>query len=217
LLTKLIRYFTNHGADCAIAECADGFLSHNLKQVGLEQVVQEYNVKIIDLDLEDYDLVVVDDEKHYLPRCLRNYGIRIGVPALSKRPGMTFSNNVKLFVGAVPRRMYQLDQPTTWRPRVHIHLHRSVASIYRAVMEYAPFGFFINGGRVMIEGQGEMDGQVVLVGDNALELDRHLLNQFKLETPEYITRLIEFTSTAGDRDRAPGDQSHSHSVHSQID
>jgi hypothetical protein len=82
------------------------------------------------------------------------YGIQIGLSAFSKRSGMTFSNNVKLFVGAVPRRMYQVDAETTWRPCVHIDLHRSVANIYRAIMSYAPFDFFVNGGRATIEGQG---------------------------------------------------------------
>ena len=157
LLTKVLRYVSDYGAYCAIAEGADGFLKKNIAYVGLEKVVKEHNVKVIDLDQEDFDGVVVEDEKHYLPRCLKDYGLRIGIPAISKRPDRIFSNNVKLFVGAVPRRMYQIDQPTTWRPRVHLDLHRSVARIYRAVMEFAPFGFFVNGGKMMIEEQGEME------------------------------------------------------------
>jgi uncharacterized protein (DUF362 family) len=190
LLARVIQYFAGKGADCAIAEGAGGFLWQNLEHVGLKKLVQENQVKVIDLDLEEFDSVVVEGEEHYLPRCLRDYTIRIGMPALSKRPEMTFSNNVKLFVGAVPRRMYQVDGTTTWRPRVHIDLHRSVANIYRAVMTYAPFGFFVNGGRAMIEGQGEIE-LPVLVGNDALELDRHLLRQFNVEEPEYIARLVE--------------------------
>lgn len=175
LLTKVLQYISDYGACCAIAEGADGFLHKNIAYVGLEKVVKEYNVKVIDLDQEDFNSVVVEDEKHYLPKCLKNYGVRIGIPALSLRPERIFSNNVKLFVGAVPRRMYQVDQPTTWRPRVHIDLHRSVAGIYRAVMKFAPFGFFVNGGKMMIEGQGEMEMPEIIVSDNALELDWHLL------------------------------------------
>jgi uncharacterized protein (DUF362 family) len=190
LLAEVIQYFSSRGAGCAIAEGADGFLWQNLERVGLKKLVQENQTKVIDLDLEEFDSLVVNGEEHYLPRCLRDYAIRIGMPALSKRPGMTFSNNVKLFVGAVPRKMYQLNEATTWRPRVHIDLHRSVANIYRAVMEYAPFGIFVNGGKAMIEGQGEIELQV-LVGNNALELDRYLLKQFDIEEPEYITRLAE--------------------------
>ena len=196
LLTKVLRYFSTKGISCAIAEGANGFLQQNVTQMGLDEVVKENHVKVIDLDQEDFDMVVVDDEQHYLPRCLRDYPIRIGMPSLSKRPGMIFSNNVKLFVGAVPRCMYQTGEPTTPRPRVHIDLHRSVANIYRAVMSYAPFGFFINGGKMMIEGQGEMEAAEVLIGDNALELDLYQLRQLNLEIPEYLARLTEVDATS---------------------
>ncbi len=197
LLTRVIQYFASKKVDCAIAEGANGFLKENLEHVGLEKLVQENQVQIIDLDLEEYDRVVVGDEEHYLPKCLRDYAVRIGVPAFSKRREMIFSNNVKLFVGAVPRRMYQVDGETTWRPRVHIDLHRSVANIYRAIMRYAPFDFFVNGGKAIIEGQGEFELQV-LIGNNGLELDRYLLKQFNLEEPEYIARLVELDSMCRD-------------------
>lgn len=193
LLARVIRYLIKNDARCALAEGADGFLQENLEQSSLAQVVKENNIKVIDLDLEDFDSVPVDNEVHYLPRCLKDYAIRIGMPALSKRPDMHFSNNVKLFVGSVPRRMYQIGEPTpataAWRPRLHLDLDRSVANIYRAVMKYAPFDFFINGGKAMIEGQGEMELQETLIGNNAVELDKHFLRQFNLEVPEYVSRL----------------------------
>jgi hypothetical protein len=97
-------------------------------------------------------------------------------------------------MGAVPRRMYQLGEPTGWRPRLHLDLHRSVANIYQAVMKYSPFHFFINGGKAMIEGRGEMELPEVLIGDNALELDQYFLKQFHLEVPEYIERLSRLDS-----------------------
>jgi hypothetical protein len=146
---------------------------------------------VLDLDLEDTDCVIVDDEKHYLPKCLKDYAIRLGIPATSKRPGRTFSNNVKLFVGAVPRRMYQSGETEAPRPRIHADLHKSVASIYRAIMAYAPFGFFVNGGRAMFEDRGEIDLGTILVGNDALELDRFVLKQLGLEPPGYIRRLVE--------------------------
>jgi len=189
LLAKIIRYAAQCGARCAIAEGADGFLRQNVEAIGLGQTVAEYEVELLDLDLEDFDCVEADGEEHYLPRCLKAYAVRIGIPATSKRPGMIFSNNVKLFVGAVPRRMYQAGEPTTWRPRVHANLHKSVAAIYRAVMAYAPFGFFVNGGPVMIEGYGERDLGEILVGDNAIELDHYVLGRFGLEPPGYLDRL----------------------------
>ena len=199
LLTQVIQYVAANGACCAIAEGANGFLQENIRNVGLESVVKENNAKVIDLDLEDFECVTVDDEEHYIPKCLKDYAVRIAIPALSKRPEMTFSNNIKLFVGAVPRRMYQIGEPTSWRPRVHIDLHRSVANIYQAVMKYAPFHFFVNGGKVMIEGQDEMEMQEVLVGDNALELDLHLLKHFHLEAPDYVKRLVKLRSTAREK------------------
>lgn len=194
LLTDVIRYAAHLGARCAIAEGADGFLMQNLEYTGLGGVAEDYGVQVVDLDLEDVDCVSVDGEEHYLPRCLKDYAVRIGMPATSKRPGMTFSNNVKLFVGAVPRRMYQTSVPAHeradvhGRPRVHVDLQKSVADIYRAVMAYAPFGFFVNGGRAMFEGRGEIELPQILIGDDALELDRFVLKQFGIDPPEYVER-----------------------------
>lgn len=194
LLAEMIRYASHLGARCAIAEGADGFLMQNLEHVGLGGVVEECGVQVVDLDLEDVDRVSVDGEEHYLPRCLRDYAVRIGMPATSKRPRMTFSNNIKLFVGAVPRRMYQEGEPAHGRagvhgrPRVHVDLQKSVANIYRAVMAHAPFGFFVNGGRAMFEGGGEIELSQILVGDDALELDRFVLKQFGIDPPEYVER-----------------------------
>jgi hypothetical protein len=192
LLTQVVRYVAGYGARCAIAEGADGFLRQNVARVGLDEVIRAYRVAVLDLDLEDgaVDRVTVGDEIHYLPRCLKAYAVRVGMPATSKRPGMTFSNNVKLFVGAVPRRLYQDGATNAPRPRVHDDLHRSVADIYRAVMAYAPFEFFVNGGRAMIEDRGEIDLPEILVGTDAIELDQLMLAQFGLGRPEYIRRLV---------------------------
>lgn len=110
----------------------------------------------------------------------------------SKRPQMIFSNNVKLFVGAVPRRMYQIDDNhIDWRPRVHIDLHKSVSNIFRAIQEYSPFDFFINGGLVMDEIKGEFIYEETLISNDAIELDLHVLhNLFSyLVVPEYLKRL----------------------------
>ena len=191
LLAQVIQYAARHAARCAIAEGADGFLRQNIERIGLGELVGRYRVQILDLDLAETDRVIVEDETHYLPKCLNDYAVRVGIPATSKRPGMTFSNNVKLFVGAVPRRMYQGGTAGGPRPRVHADLHRSVANIYRAVMAYAPFGFYVNGGKAMFKGRGEVDLGQVLVGNDALELDRFVLDQYGLEPPGYVRRLLE--------------------------
>ncbi|MNP51633.1 hypothetical protein D3C76_1459730 [compost metagenome] len=150
-------------------------------------------MRVLDLDLEEAEQVIIDGEDHYIPRCFREYGVRIGIPATSKRPGMIFSNNIKLFVGAVPRRMYQTgDQVMDWRPRVHIDLHRSVANIFAAVEAYAPFSYFINGGLAMHESKGEFRLDGILIDDDAAELDLHVLNRYfrDVEMPHYLTRFI---------------------------
>ena len=133
---------------------------------------------------------------HVIKATMANAGtlISIGMPATSKRPGMTFSNNVKIFVGAVPRCMYQLGAATTWRPRVHENLHASVAAIYQAVMAYAPFGLFIDGGTRMVEGQGETEWDRVFAGNDAVELDLHVLGLLGLARPEYLERLRSTTN-----------------------
>jgi len=190
LLLQVIQYIANHGAHCALAEGADGFLHQNVESIGFGDVVKEYQIKLIDLDLEDTDCIVVDSENHYLPKCLRDYPVRLGMPATSKRPGMTFSNNVKLFVGAVPRRMYQNAEGESPRPRVHADLHRSITNIYRSIMASAPFHFFINGGKAMLEDRGEIDLKEIFVGDDALELDQFVLDKFGIEPPDYIRRLV---------------------------
>jgi hypothetical protein len=152
--------------------------------------VREYQVKLIDLDLEDTDCVVVDSEEHHLPKCLRNYAVRLAMPATSKRPGMAFSNNVKLFVGAVPRRMYQNGEGGSPRPRVHTNLHQSIANIYRSIMAYAPFHFFVNGGKAMFEDRGVITLKETFVSDDAIELDRFILDKFSIEQPDYIRGLV---------------------------
>jgi hypothetical protein len=105
---------------------------------------------------------------------------------------MIFSNNVKLFVGAVPRRMYQIDNKIVdWRPRIHIDLHKSVANIFRAIQGYSPFDFFINGGLAMDENKGEFMYDDILIGNDGIELDLYVLEKYfsHLEIPEYLKRL----------------------------
>src|SRR5512141_2364730 len=81
LLEEVVHYISHNGARCAIAEAADGFLWQNIESIGLDRVIHEHSVVVLDLDQNDFDCVVVDGEQHYLPRCLRDYAVRIGMPA----------------------------------------------------------------------------------------------------------------------------------------
>lgn len=192
LLSQVVQYIEEHAGVCAIAEGANGYLIENMKAVGLESIIQKPSVKVIDLDFEEFEQIDIGDEEHFLPKCLKDYEVRIGIPSASKRTEMIFSNNVKLFVGVVPRKMYQIGESVTWRPRIHVELHKSVANIYRAIKQYAPFSYFINGGVAMEENRGEFRFENVLVGNDALELDQYVIKEiFKLAPPEYIMNLLE--------------------------
>jgi hypothetical protein len=201
LLTHVIEYITWHNATCALAEAADGFLVENIDRVGLASIIKQHDVRLIDLDLEDFEAVTIDDvdgvavDTHYIPKCLCDYGVRIGIPATSKRSGMIFSNNVKLFVGAVPRKMYQIGEPQTHRPRLHLNLHKSVATLYRTIMQYAPFHFFVNGGRYMFEDRGEGEWDEIWVGDSAIEMDNAVCQKFGLILPEYLQFLLNLNNS----------------------
>ncbi len=191
LLKEVLDYALEFHAQCAIAEGADGFLQQNLEIIGLGEYTRKNRIVVLDLDTLPFNEIMIEDETHYLPECLKEYAVRLAMPAVSRRPGMTFSNNIKLFVGAIPRCMYQDGQAGTGRPRVHTHLHKSIANIYRAIMQYSPFGFYVNGGKAIFETAGEIDMGKTLIGNDALELDNFILKSFGISPPEYIKRLNE--------------------------
>ena len=134
-------------------------------------------------------------EQHYIPKCLQEYPVRIAIPATSKREGMVYSNNVKLFVGAVPRKMYQhstLDiKSDAPRPKIHQNLHLSVANLFLAIQDYSPFQFYINGGLSFKENMGEFTFSKTFIGNDALELDCHIFHTFfqECEYPDYLNIL----------------------------
>lgn len=192
ILAGVVEYICSCGGSCAIAEGANGYLRANLEQAGLAELLEKHKVRVLDVDLEETEQVIIDGEEHYIPKVFREYDLRIGIPATSKRPGMIFSNNIKLFVGAVPRRMYQIgDQMVDWRPRVHLDLHRSVANIFKAIQAYAPFSCYINGGLAMHEIHGEFRLDNILIGNDAAELDRYVLERYfyDIESPDYLNKL----------------------------
>lgn len=192
LIRAVASIIRSRGASCAIAEGANGFLAQNIESIGLADFIKENEIKLIDLDLmEDIETITIGDELHHIPRCLADFTCRIAIPATTWLPEMIFSNNVKLFVGAVPLRLYQEgakdDHSARWR--VHIDLHRSVANIYRAIMQFCPFQFYINGGTAATRVAGVFDLPHVFVGNDAMELDEVLLTETKGERPEYLDLL----------------------------
>ena len=132
LLKKLIDYIYQNDGNCALTEGSDGHLLENLHISGFRDVLHYYGIKIIDVDFEDSDEVYSYGECHYIPKCFKDYPVRISMPAASKRNNMLYSNNVKLFVGAVPRRLYQLDDSNI-RTCLRIYVRR------RERLNFTPF------------------------------------------------------------------------------
>jgi len=192
LIKTLISYIHQNGGKCAITEGANGYLTENIIASGLGDTVKNYGVRIIDADLEDCDEIVSYGEFHYIPRCFREYPVRIAVPSASKREGLIYSNNIKLFVGAVPRKMYQLDDfnanEGAPRPRLHQNLPLSVANLFSAIQNHSPFQYYINGGLAYSESKGEFSLNETFFGNDALELDCHIFQTFFNDCgyPEYL-------------------------------
>jgi len=192
LLKKVVDYVYQNGGRCAISEGANEHLTDNLIASGFEDTLNYYKIKVIDIDSEDYDEVVSYGEYHYIPKCFQEYPVRIAIPSTSKREGMIFSNNIKLFFGAVPRKMYRLDDDNrpkgVPRLRLHKNLQFSVASLFLAMNSYSKFQFYINGGLSYNENIGEFIFNEIFVGNDALELDLHLFTNYfnGCEYPEYL-------------------------------
>ena len=192
LIKALIDYIYINGGRCAIAEGANGHLTENIIASGLVDIVNRFGINIIDVDLEDCDEVVSYGELYYIPKCFREYPVRIAVPSASIREGLIYSNNIKLFVGAVPKKMYQtngVNAPAgVPRPRLHQNLSLSIANLFHAIQNYSPFQFFINGGLAYNENKGEFVLTEIFTGNDALELDCHLFRTFfnDCEYPDYL-------------------------------
>lgn len=193
LLKLVVEYIYQNGGRCAITEGAKGHLTENLIASGFEDILKHYNVKVIDVDTEEYDEVKSNGEYHYIPKCFQEYPVRIAFPSTSKRKDMLYSNNIKLFFGAVPRKMYQLDDtdtnvPLTPRPKLHQNLHLSVANVFHAINKHSAFQFYINGGLAYNENKGEFIFVDTFIGNDALELDLYLFENYfcDCDYPEYL-------------------------------
>ena len=195
LLRKVIGYIYQNGGRCAITEASDGFLRDNLCASGFVDMIAQFKIRIIDVDLEDCDEIVFRGEYHYIPKSFLEYPVRIAIPAASKRKDMLFSNNIKLFFGAVPRRMYQLDDANipngAPRLRLHQNLHPSIVNLYHTIQSYSPFNFYINGGLSYNENSGEFMFSETFIGNDALELDCHIFRNYfsDCEYPDYLKKM----------------------------
>ena len=192
LLKMLVEYIYQHSGTCALTEGAGGYLQENLSASGFSDMIKYYGISIIDVDLEDYNEVLSYGEHHYIPKCFQYYPVRIAFPSASKRKDMLYSNNIKLFVGAVPRKMYQLDNQDAAqgvpRPKIHQNLHLSIANLFFAIQTYSPFQYYLNGGLSFHEKMGKFYFAKTFIGNDALELDCHIYQKYfsDCEYPDYL-------------------------------
>ena len=170
-----------------------GYLTENLIISGFEDILKHHNVIVIDVDTEECDEVKSYGECHHIPKCFQEYPVRIAFPSTSKRKDMLYSNNIKLFLGAVPRKMYQPDYtdtnaPLVPRPKLHQNLHLSVDNVFHAINKHSTFKFYINGGLSYNENKGEFIFADTFVGNDALELDLYLFENYfsDCDYPEYL-------------------------------
>lgn len=192
LLAALIHYVAAHGGRCALAEGANGYLEANLDADGFFRLVEPGTVDLVEVDAEACELVEVNGQRHYIPSCFKDFPLRIALPATTKREGMLYSGNVKLFVGAVPHRFYQEGGQTVgWRPLVHRQLDRTVANIFLAMERAAPFHWYINGGASHHQRRGGFYLDGPFIGNDALELDNYLYKRYFSDCayPEYLAIL----------------------------
>jgi uncharacterized protein (DUF362 family) len=193
LLRSVINFLHSEGYEISIIESANGYLEENIRFIGLGKELEMGMFEVVDLDNEMAEkLISKDGDIHWFPKCLKNFDIRIAIPSTSLRHGKIFSNNVKLFVGIVPRRYYQKsDQVGTWRAKIHDDLHRSIANIFVLLSEYAPFHFFINGGNTYIESQLIQTLPKYYISNNGCYLDLHLIRELGINLPDYLLRVAK--------------------------
>lgn len=191
LLRFIIHYLNSLGTTPTIIESADGYLEQNLVGINLQDEIISNRLNFIDLDQQPVEKYIANDgEIHYLPKCLKQFNLRLAILGISYLPNHIFSNNIKLFVGLVPRRYYQKGSAKVARPSIHKNLHRSVANIFHLVNQNMPFDYYINGGGIILHHKPEIRQlPYFYVSDNAIELDHHILNLLEIEKPEYFTLL----------------------------
>jgi uncharacterized protein (DUF362 family) len=193
LLLHLLDYLLRRAARPALCESvAEGSLRENLSAVSLLDFVTANRIDAFEIDGLSAEPVTVDGDTHYLPRRFGDFPVRIAVPCASQREGMIFSNNVKLFIGAVPREHYTRPGEGRWRAKIHDRLDLAVKNVYLAVQRTYPFHFYINGGNAYWEKRGSFQLDRIYIGTDGAELDREIIARY-FDTgtvPEYL-RLLE--------------------------
>ena len=191
VLELVIPELLNAGCTVSLMEGGNGYLPELLEDSGLSRKTLG-RIDVIDIDgLKNVDRVLWDGQEYFLPTLLKDFDFRIACPAATKKPGYLFSNNVKTFVGLLPRQFCQDGANTSFsRPSIHDDVHRSVMEVYLSFQRYSQFDLYINGGNVLFENRPAASLEGFLMSDDGLCLDVHVLDTFELEYPEYIQMLL---------------------------
>ncbi|NHJ87982.1 MAG: DUF362 domain-containing protein [Asgard group archaeon] len=167
---------------------------------GLTKELEEYQITYLDLNKQpSVEINTEIDGIHYLPKILRDYGLRISMPVIKfydDDDGKLFlSNAIKNFFGLPPKDKYKTINESHKRDSLHKNLHRSVAGIYQAIENFAPFDFYICDGRTALYGEASEGEPIkwgkIILGDNALDIDLKVLTLMKKSKPRYIELLTE--------------------------
>ncbi len=189
LLKKVIEYFLEKEIHLSICESADGYLKENLKTIGLLDFFINHNVNIIEIDNTDTIEIKIKSQSIFIPKLFKEFDYRISLPCASKRKDMLFSNNIKNFVGATPRKYYlNPDGKERWRAKLHDFLTDSVCNVFNAMELESKFHYYINGGNAYSETNGLFNLKEYYISDNAIELDEYIYNTYftDVEKPEYL-------------------------------
>lgn len=191
ILRSILQYCLDAHAFPTVCESANGCLAQNLAHIGILDFLHANKIPYFDIDDQETITVQHAHQQHYLPKRFTDFAYRLALPCASKRERMRFSNNVKLFIGAIPRHPYIRPNEGMWRSKIHDDLDVSICCVYRAIEAYSPFQYYINGGNAYAEHCGAFNVHEVLVGTDALELDTQVLSRYFQPSmkPPYLTLL----------------------------
>ncbi len=194
LLKKVVEYFLEKNCFINIVESADGYLKENLRIIGLLDYFIDNEIKITEVDDESPLKISINNQAIFIPDIFRKFDCRISLPCASKRKDMLFSNNIKNFVGAIPRKYYlNPDCKERWRAKLHESLTDSVCNVYMAFEKVSKFDYYINGGNAYSESKGTFNLDSYYLSDNAIELDEYIYKKYfhDIEEPEYLKKIKE--------------------------
>ncbi|MBD3189212.1 MAG: DUF362 domain-containing protein [Candidatus Heimdallarchaeota archaeon] len=169
----------------------------NYRRTGMQEALEGYNVKFIDLGNKESTPVTIGETTHFLPKVLLETNFRISLPVIklyNDDKGKPFiSNAVKNFFGLPPKDKYKSQENSHLRDRLHENFHQSLVEIYFAVKKFAPFDLYICDGLQIFDGitkkEVTIDWGKIIISDDAIEADLKVLELLHKPVPEFLRKL----------------------------